>query len=74
MMSELVEKESVLIPKALYQRIEEAVKESTEFDSVDDYVTFVMEEVLREEDEKPALTIEEEEAIKKRLKALGYMS
>lgn len=73
-MTESVERKSVLIPKDLYQRIKEAVKQSDEFDSVNDYVTFVMGEVLREEDEKPTFTKEEEEAIKKRLKALGYMS
>jgi Arc/MetJ-type ribon-helix-helix transcriptional regulator len=73
MMTESVEKKSVLIPIDLYQRIEEAVKQSAEFDSIDNYVTFIMEEILREEDEKLTFTEEEEKAIKERLKALGYM-
>ena len=57
----------------LYRRIDERAK-MTGFGSVEDYVTFVLEEVLKEEDEEAvAFSKEEEEEVKKRLKALGYL-
>ena len=58
----------------LYDRVEERRKD-TKFDSMEEYVIFVMEEVLREEgeDEGRAFSKEDEEEVKKRLKALGYM-
>ena len=49
----------------------------TEFKSVSDYVAFVLREVLRDieedEEEKQGFTKEEEESVKKRLKAVGYL-
>ncbi len=67
------EKVVIYIPKRLYERIEQAIKESGgEFKSVEDYVIFVLEEVLTEEEET-VLTPEEEEEIKRRLRALGYL-
>ncbi|GAJ06234.1 unnamed protein product, partial [marine sediment metagenome] len=59
----------------LYGRIEERVK-ATDFRSVDEYVTFVLEEVLKEDDEQEgekAFSKEDEEEIKQRLKSLGYL-
>ena len=43
--------------------------------SVDEYVTFVLNEVLKEEEEETeaAFSKEEEEEVKKRLRALGYL-
>ena len=68
------EKRTLSLPAELYGRIEERVK-ATEFGSVDEYVIFVLEEVLREEEEeeKRAFSKEEEAEVKKRLKALGYL-
>jgi Arc/MetJ-type ribon-helix-helix transcriptional regulator len=68
------EKEAVFLPAELYGRIEERVR-ATEFHSVEEYVTFVLEEILREEneDEEPAFSEAEEEEVKKRLRALGYL-
>ena len=65
---------AVLLSAELYGRIEERVRE-TGFGSVDEYVTFVLEEVLKEEGEETevAFTKEEEEEVKKRLRALGYL-
>ncbi len=41
---------------------------------MDEYVTFVLEEVLKEEGEgEAAFSKEEEEEVKKRLRALGYL-
>ena len=67
------EKPTVLLPAELYSRIEEKVK-TTGFGSVDEYVIFVLEEVLKEEGEEKetAFTKEEEEEVKKRLRDLGY--
>lgn len=67
------ETKGVFLSAELYGRIEERVKE-TGFGSVDEYVTFVLEEVLKEEGEgETAFSKEEEEEVKKRLRALGYL-
>ena len=66
------ESKAVFIPAKLYSRIEERVK-TTGFGSVDEYVIFVLDEVLQEEGEEGerAFNKEEEEEVKKRLRALG---
>jgi len=68
------EKKAVSLPAELYGKIEERVK-TTDFGSVDEYVIFVLEEVLKDEGEEEEKTFskEEEEEVKKRLKALGYL-
>ena len=68
------EKVSVCISKELYEKAKKFVEESGgEFKSVDDFVEFVLKEVLEEEVEERAYTPEEEEEIKRRLRALGYL-
>jgi Arc/MetJ-type ribon-helix-helix transcriptional regulator len=64
----------VRIPAEIYEKIEERIKE-TEFESVDDYVTYVLREVLAslEEEEEQVFSEEEEEKVKERLRALGYL-
>ena len=67
------ESKGVFLSSELYNKIEERVRE-TGFGSVDEYVTFVLEEVLKEEGEgEAAFSKEEEEEVKKRLRALGYL-
>jgi len=67
------EKKAVLLPAELYDRIEERAK-ATGFGSVEEYVSFVLEEVLKDEEEEgKAFSPEEEEEVKKRLRALGYL-
>ena len=67
------EKKPVFLSAELHGRIEERAK-TTGFGSVDEYVVFVLEEVLKDEDdEEVAFSKEEEEEVKKRLKALGYL-
>ena len=67
------EKKAVLLPTELYSRVLERV-EATDFGSVDEYVIFVLEEVLKKDgEEEEAFSKEEEEEVKKRLKALGYL-
>ena len=63
----------VLIPITLYKKIEEKIK-GTEFSSVSSYVTKILRETLSKEGEKKeALSKEDEEKVKERLKALGYI-
>ena len=70
----MVEKVSIEIRKDLYDRVKEEVEKSEgEFKSVEEYVEFVLEELLSEEGEE-VYTEEEEEEIKRRLRALGYIS
>lgn len=64
------DKRDVFLPAELHGRMEERAK-LTGFGSVDEYVLFILEEVLREE--KRAYSEEDEEEIKKRLRALGYL-
>ena len=67
------EGKAVFLPAELYDRVRKRV-EATGFASVDEYVVFVLSEVLREdEDEEIALSEEQEEEVKKRLKSLGYL-
>ncbi len=69
------EKKAVFLPAELYGRIDERVR-ATEFRSVEEYVTYAMEEILREEESEegePTFSEEEEEEVKKRLRALGYL-
>jgi Arc/MetJ-type ribon-helix-helix transcriptional regulator len=63
----------VYIPAELYQKVNDRVN-STEFNSVDEYVCFVLEEVVKEEGENEEVFSEEEEQeVKKRLRSLGYL-
>ena len=73
-MSKEKERKAVSLSAELYGRIEERARD-TGFSSADEYVTFVLEEVLREEGEETeiAFSKEEEEEVKKRLRSLGYL-
>lgn len=64
----------IKIPKDLINKIAERVKE-TEFGSVDEYVTFVLEEVVKDDDGEiqEVFSEEDEEKVKERLRALGYL-
>jgi len=65
----------VSLPSELYGRIDERVK-ATGFGSVDEYVVFVMEEVLKEDEKgggERVFSEEEEAEVKKRLRDLGYL-
>jgi Arc/MetJ-type ribon-helix-helix transcriptional regulator len=67
---------TVSIPVGLHERVERLVKKKASFKSVSDYVTYVLREVvvMHESDEVPeAFTSEDLEAIRTRLKALGYL-
>jgi hypothetical protein len=63
----------IAIPSELYRKIEAKIKE-THVASVQDYVIKVLKESLpKDEKEEEGLSQEEEDKVKERLKALGYM-
>lgn len=66
---------TVKIPRTLYDTILKRVEESQgEFEDAQEYIEFVLNEIVKEEDEtETPYTPEEEEMIKKRLKKLGYL-
>jgi hypothetical protein len=66
------DKVPVYISRRLYEEVKRRVDESEGgFKSVEEFVEYVLTELLKEE-ETP-YTSEEEEEVKKRLKALGYL-
>jgi metal-responsive CopG/Arc/MetJ family transcriptional regulator len=70
-----MEKESktVSIPASLYKKIEEVIK-GTDVAAVSNYVAKVLREKLsQEENTEGAFSKEDEEKVKERLKALGYI-
>lgn len=68
------ERVTIKIPKVLYNRIKEAI-EDTGFSSVTDFIVYVLRDVISEKTDEPApsLSRDEIEAIKRRLKSLGYL-
>ena len=66
------ENKAVLLPVELYRKIEQRI-EAAGFHSVEEYVAFVLEEVVKEEESASTFSEEDEAEVKKRLKALGYL-
>lgn len=65
---------TVSIPTPLFKKVEERIK-GTGFTSVSSYVTYVLREIVAEEEkenEEP-FSKEDEERVKERLRALGYI-
>ena len=65
---------TVNVSKDLYELVKCRVNESNgEFSSVEDYIDFVLREVVKQETENiEQKSCDDEEQIKKRLKNLGY--
>jgi Arc/MetJ-type ribon-helix-helix transcriptional regulator len=64
---------TISIPTPLFKKIKERI-EGTGFTSVSSYVTYVLREIVAEkEEEEEPFTKEDEERIKARLRALGYI-
>lgn len=66
---------TVKIPKKTYRRIKKRIAD-TGFTSVSEYVGYVLNEVLdnlEEEEHEENFSKEEEEKVKERLRALGYL-
>ena len=74
-MESQLDKVQIAISKDLYNKILERVNMSQdEFNSVEEYVHFVLTEVVKDdEQQQSAYTKEEEEQIKNRLRSLGYI-
>jgi Arc/MetJ-type ribon-helix-helix transcriptional regulator len=67
------ESRTVNLPTEIYKRVKDRA-EAANFESVDEYVIFVLSEVLKGDDEYEESAIDsEQEEVKKRLKALGYL-
>jgi Arc/MetJ-type ribon-helix-helix transcriptional regulator len=67
-------RKSIEVPESLYNRIEARIRGSN-FNSVSEYVSFVLREklVIEEDESKSHYAPEEEEKVKARLRALGYL-
>ena len=64
---------TVSIPTPLFKKVEERIKD-TGFTSVSSYVTYVLREIIAEDtQEEEPFTEEDEERVKERLRALGYI-
>lgn len=65
---------TVKIPTKLFEDIKKRVEESRdEFEDVEEYVEFVLTEVVKGEEPENTYKPEEEKQIKRRLKQLGYL-
>jgi metal-responsive CopG/Arc/MetJ family transcriptional regulator len=63
----------ISIPTSLYKKIEESIR-GTEISSVSSYIAKVVQEALSKAETEPdVFNKEDEEKIKERLKALGYI-
>ncbi len=66
---------TVSIPTPLAEKIKKRI-EGTGFNSISSYVTYVLRELLasmEEEEQEEVFSKEDEEKIKERLRALGYL-
>ena len=66
---------TVFIPTPLAEKIKKRI-EGTGFNSISSYVTYVLRELLasmEEEEQEEVFSKEDEEKIKERLRALGYL-
>jgi Arc/MetJ-type ribon-helix-helix transcriptional regulator len=65
---------TISIPTQLAEKIKKRI-EGTGFHSLSSYATYVLREVISgtEEDEEEAFSKEDEEKVKERLRALGYL-
>jgi Arc/MetJ-type ribon-helix-helix transcriptional regulator len=69
------DKVTLKIPRPLYDNLHEIIGESG-FNSVTEFVVYVLRDLLSSRShpkEEPALSKEEIEAVKRRLKSLGYL-
>jgi Arc/MetJ-type ribon-helix-helix transcriptional regulator len=69
------DKVTIKIPRALYERLQSVIGGSG-FDSVTDFVVYVLRDIAASrtrEDEERSLSGQEIEAIKRRLRNLGYL-
>ena len=66
-------KETVEISSQILKKIKNRIKD-TGFDSASSYIEYVLNEILSDtDDEDEEFTAEDEEKVKERLRALGYL-
>ena len=67
---------TVSIPTPLFKKVEKRI-EDTGFTSVSSYVTYVLREIVAEDEEtdktEDPFTKDDEERVKERLRSLGYL-
>ena len=64
----------VNISKELVDEIQRRVDESRdEFKTIEEYIEFILKEILKEDEQEQAYTPEEEVESKERLRRLGYI-
>ncbi len=68
----MTEKVTIQISKELYEKASQYIEKVGGFNSVEEFVEFVLNEILTEE-EKTELSKEDEELVKQRLRSLGYL-
>lgn len=64
---------TVKIPTDLYDQIEEKIKNTEVLSAADFIITLLKEKLSKDQKETDSLSSEDEEKVKERLKALGYM-
>jgi len=67
------EKVVVHISKKLYDKARKFIEEQGGFSNVEEFIEFVLNEVLSEEETEYTMSKEDEEKIKERLRSLGYI-
>ncbi len=65
-------REQVSVPSELYLKAKRYIEQQGTFSSVDELVEFLLREFLQEQ-EGEVMTKEDEEAVKDRLRRLGYL-
>ncbi len=60
------------LPRKTYEKILEKAREAG-FNDINEFLEFVLEQLIEEEEETPVFSKEDEEKIKERLRSLGYL-
>lgn len=66
------EKQTVYVSKDLYEKVKKYIQEQGTFNTVDELVEFMLNELL-DQSVNETMSKEDEEKVKDRLKRLGYM-
>ncbi len=69
----MVREITVRIPDELYDKMKRFLEDSGLFSDEGEFINYLLSEFFEEKEGGPGLTPEEEEAIKERLRALGYI-
>ncbi len=74
MMKPQKEKVTIKIPRPIYDNLNEIIRESG-FNSVTEFIVYVLRDLIssRSSPKEPSLSKDEIEAVKRRLKSLGYL-